>query len=168
MPGRSASSSPLHRLPGLAATAAVTIGLAAWATPAFAATQPAAGSFTEGPETITSAKFAGGNETYTLTREAVFVGTYDGLGQADQRIVIHKNGSANVHMTIAFSGLACGQPAELTFLVTAKVDFVSNTMSGRYVVKPAGSTDDGDARGQGSFSGVPGVGGSYEGRVHCD
>jgi hypothetical protein len=70
--------------------AVIVTTLAALAvSPALAATQTAAGSFAEGPETITSAKFADGNEIYTLTREAIFSGTYSGVGQVDQRIVIH-------------------------------------------------------------------------------
>src|SRR5688572_33170864 len=109
----------MRRMIRLTATAAATIGLAAWASPALGATQPASGSFTEGPETITSAKFADGNEFYTLTREAAFSGSYTGVGQADQRIVIHKDGSAQANMTIDFIGTACGEPVTLTFLVIA-------------------------------------------------
>jgi len=156
----------MRRVSTFIAAAATAIGFAAFAGPAVAATQPAAGSFTEGPETITSAKFADGNEFYTLTREAVFSGSYTGVGQADQRIVIHKDGSAQAHMTIDFVGTACGEPVTLTFLVTATVDFVTNTMSGHYVVKDAGRES--DARGQGTFTGVPGTGGAYEGAIHCD
>jgi hypothetical protein len=157
----------MRHISRLTATAAATIGLAVCASPALGATQPAGGSFTEGPETITSAKFADGNEIYTLTREAVFSGSYVGAGQADQRIVIHKDGSGNVNMTIAFAGTACGEPVVLTFLVTATVDFATNTMSGHYVVKDASGAGS-DARGQGTFSGVPGAGGIYDGAIHCD
>jgi hypothetical protein len=143
---------------GLAAALALAVPTA------LAATQPAAGSFVEGPETITSAKFADGNEIYTLTREAVFSGTYTGVGQVDQRIVIHKDGSFNVNMTIAFSGLACGQPADLTFRVSGQGSFVTNDFTGTYsVIGPAEV-----GKGQGRFSAVPGVGGTYEGDVHCD
>ena len=155
----------MRRVNRFMAAAAMAIGFAAFAGPALAATQPAAGSFTEGPETITSAKFADGNEIYTLTREAVFSGGYSGVGQADQRIVIHKDGSAQANMTIDFVGTACGQPVRLTILVIATVDLVTNTMSGQYVVKDAGGSD---ARGQGTFTGVPGTGGAYNGAIHCD
>ena len=157
----------MRRISRVTMTAAAAIGFAVCASPALAATAPAAGSFTEGPETITSAKFADGNEIYTLTREAVFSGSYVGVGHADQRIVIHKDGSGNANMTIDFVGTACGKPVTLTFLVVATVDFVTNTMSGSYVVKdpgPGGS----DARGQGTFTGAPGSGGLYEGAIHCD
>ncbi len=154
----------MRRISRSTAVAAAAIGFALWASPALAATQPAAGSFTEGPETITSAKFADGNEIYTLTRQAVFSGSYTGVGQADQRIVIHKDGSAEANMTIDFAGTACGQPVTLTFLVVAKVDFVTNTMSGTYVVKDRGASE---ARGSGTFTGVPGTGGAYEGAIHC-
>jgi hypothetical protein len=37
-------------------------------------------------------------------------------------------------MTIAFTGLACGRPATLTFNFSATVDFVNNTFAGRYAV----------------------------------
>jgi hypothetical protein len=145
------------------AVAALATALALVVPAAFAATQPAAGSFIEGPETITSAKFSGGNEIYTLTREAAFTGTYTGLGQVDQRIVIHKDGSFNVSMTIAFVGLACGRPAELTFRVSGQGSFVTNDFTGTYsIVGPAEV-----GKGQGTFSAVPGVGGSYEGQAHC-
>src|ERR671914_3068949 len=91
------------------------LALAALATTASASTQPAAGTFVEGPETILEERESGGNLIIELTRAVVFTGTYTGAGQAYQRIVIHRDGSANLHMTITFSGLACGQPAELEF-----------------------------------------------------
>jgi len=135
--------------------------------PRLASTEPAIGSFTEGPETITSEQFADGNEIYTLTRQAVFSGTYDGVGQAEQRIVIHKDGSANLQMTIAFTGLACGQPAILTFNVSGTADFVTNTFTGHYAI--VGGQAGGDTlRGHGTFSGTPGTGGIYDGSVNCD
>ncbi len=153
---------------GLAVIGAAAMAAAACATPALASPAPAAGSFTETPETITSAQFADGNEIYTLTREAVFTGTYDGVGQVDQRIVIHTDGSAQVQMTIDFSGVACGARATLTFQVAARVDFVTNSMTGNYTVQDAGPSSNHAPRGNGTFTGVPGAGGSYEGQVHCD
>jgi hypothetical protein len=152
----------------LAIIAATVVGTGAWGSPALASTEPASGSFVEGPETITSAKFADGNEIYTLTREAVFSGTYDGVGQAEQRIVIHKDGSANLQMTIAFTGLACGQPATLTFNVSATVDFVDNTFAGQYAVIGKGAPGEHLPRGHGTFSGTPGTGGVYDGAIKCD
>lgn len=146
---------------------ATVVALGAWGTPALASSQSASGSFTEGPETITSAKFADGNEIYTLTREAIFSGSYDGVGAAEQRIVIHKDGSANLQMTIAFTGLACGEPATLTFNVSATVDFVNNTFAGHYAVIGAGEEGGQKSRGHGTFSGVPGTGGIYEGMINC-
>jgi hypothetical protein len=71
-------------------------------------------------------------------------------------------------MTIDFAGVACGQPVTLTFLVTATVDLVANTMSGHYVVKDEDAGDESAGHGQGTFTGVPSVGGMYEGSVHCD
>jgi hypothetical protein len=143
---------------------AVASAFAASASPALAATEPASGTFVETPETITSAKFSGGNETYTLTRDAIFSGTYTGIGHAEQRIVIHSDGSANLQMTIDFEGIVCGEPTSLTFLVTATVDFAANTMDGTYSV----IGDAGAPRGHGSFTGTPSTGGAYEGQLHCD
>jgi hypothetical protein len=143
--------------------AAGLVGLAMLAAPALAATQPAAGSYTEGPETITSERQSGGNTIITLTRDAFLTGTYTGIGHADQRIVIHADGTFNLTMTIDFTGAACGEPVELEFLVTARGDFNSNTLEGKYTV--IGPADFG--KGQGTLVGEPGVGGSYEGEVHC-
>lgn len=136
--------------------------------PALAATQPASGSFTEGPETITSEQFADGNQIYTLTRDAFFSGTYEGVGQAEQRIVIHKGGTANLQMTIAFTGTACGQAVELTFNFSATVDFANNTFAGHYAVTDAGGQGDQALRGRGTFSGEPGTGGIYRGTLICN
>ncbi len=131
------------------------------AAPAGASQQAASGSFVEGPETITSAKFAGNNEIYKLTRDAVFSGTYQGTGDVEQRIVIHGDGSLNVYMTISFSGLACGNPVEdLTFVVVGQGSFVDNAIEGHYVVQ-------GGDNGSGHFTSVPGVGGDYEGMADC-
>jgi hypothetical protein len=157
----------MHFTRRLAVISATVIGLWAWATPALASSQPVSGSFSEGPETLTSEQFADGNQIYTLTREAVFSGTYEGVGQAEQRIVIHKDGSANLQMTIAFTGLACGQPATLTFNVAATVDFVNNTFAGQYAVI-GGERGGLVTRGHGTFSGTPGTGGMYDGSINCD
>jgi hypothetical protein len=141
------------------------------AVPAFASTQPAFGTFSEGPENITSAWAADGNLFFELTREVVFTGTYTGMGQAYQRIVIHKDGSANVHMTITFNGLACGRPATLVFLVQGQVQFdqeFTGPISGTYTVIDSGRTDSRTLRGHGEFEGMAGVGGAYEGEAHCD
>jgi hypothetical protein len=146
------------------------VALAA-AVPALASTQPAAGTFTEGPEMITDEREADGNLIIELTRAVVFTGTYTGAGEADQRIVIHKDGSANVNMTITFTGLACGQPAELVFLVVGQVTFDENFMgeiSGTYTVIDSGQTDSRTLRGHGEFEGLAGIGGTYEGEAHCD
>jgi hypothetical protein len=144
---------------------------AALATTASASTQPAAGTFTEGPETIIDERESGGNLIIELTRAVVFSGTYTGAGQAHQRIVIHKDGSANLQMEITFSGLACGQPAELEFNVVARVTFDENFMgdvAGTYTVIDSGRSDARTLRGQGEFEALAGVGGAYHGRAHCD
>jgi hypothetical protein len=147
------------------------VALGALATTTSASTQPAAGTFTEGPETIVDERESGGNLIIELTRAVVFTGTYTGAGQAEQRIVIHKDGSANVHNTITFSGLACGQPAELEFLVVGKVAFDENFMgpiAGTYTVIDSGRSESRTLRGHGRFEGQAGIGGNYEGRAHCD
>ena len=144
------------------------LALAALGRTAAASTQPAAGTFVEGPETILEERQSGGNLIIELTREVVFTGTYTGVGHASQRIVVHRDGSANVHMTIAFSGVACGHPAELTFRVVGRIQFDENFMgpiAGTYTVIGSGGSD---ARGHGEFAGSAGIGGSYQGRVHCD
>jgi hypothetical protein len=135
---------------------------------AVASTQPASGTFVEGPETIIEEGQSGGNLIIELTRDVVFTGTYSGTGEAHQRIVIHQDGQANVNMTISFTGLACGQPSELTFLVVGQVQFdetFNGPIAGTYTVIGSGGSD---ARGHGEFAGSAGVGGAYEGAVHCD
>jgi hypothetical protein len=139
--------------------------------PASGDTQPAAGTFTEGPETITGEQFADGNDIVTLTREVVFTGTYDGVGQADERIVIHKDGSTNVHIVVAFTGLACGQPATLEFLIEGQGtlnELGTGAIAGNYTLIDNGRFSSRTIRGAGKFEGVAGVGGTYEGDAHCD
>src|SRR5918992_5583600 len=151
--------------------ALAVIGVAALASAASASTQPAAGTFTEGPETILEERQSGGNLIIELTRAVVFSGTYTGGGQAYQRIVIHKDGRANLQMTITFSGLACGQPAELEFNVAARVQFDESFMgpvSGTYTVIDSGRSDARTLRGHGEFEALAGIGGAYQGQAHCD
>ncbi len=152
--------------------AAVVFAIAAMVpASAVASTQPALGTFTEGPENITEERDAGGNLIIELTRAVVFTGTYAGAGEATQRIVIHKDGSANAHMFVTFSGLACGQPAELVFLVVARVTFDLEFMgeiTGTYTVVDSGQTDSRTLRGHGEFDGLAGIGGVYRGEAHCE
>ena len=136
----------------------------ALAAPASASTQPASGTFVEGPETIVSERQSGGNTVIHLTREAVITGTYSGVGQADQYIVIHSDGSFNFHQVIAFTGVVCGQPGTFDMEVAGRGDFNENILTGIYTV--IGPTDVG--RGHGRILSQPGVGGDYEGQVHCD
>jgi hypothetical protein len=136
-----------------AAVLAAVVGLAVAAAPALASTQPAAGTFVEGPEFITDEQQADGNLIFELTRAVVFTGTYTGVGQAHQRIVIHKDGSAQAHMTITFTGVACGQPATLVFLVEGQVQFdqeFTGPISSTYTVIDAGQTDSRTLRGHAS------------------
>jgi hypothetical protein len=153
------------------AVAVAAVALGALAASASASTQPAAGTFTEGPETIVEERQSGGNLIIELTRAVVFTGTYTGAGQAYQRIVIHKDGSANLQMEITFSGLACGQPAELEFNVVAQVTFDENFMgpvTGTYTVVDSGASDSRTLRGHGEFEALAGIGGAYQGQAHCD
>jgi hypothetical protein len=147
-------------------------GALALAPPALASTQPAAGSFIEGPETVTSEHVAGGNLVLELTRDVTFSGTYTGIGQAAERIVIHSDGSTNVHIAIAFAGLACGQPATLEFLLAAQgqldENFENGTVAGAYTTTDSGQTPSRTLRGNGEIDGIAGVGGSYAGQIHCE
>lgn len=132
--------------------------------PAFGSTEPAAGSFSETPETILSETQAGGNTIIHLTRDAFITGTYNGVGHADQWVVIHSDGSFNFRQTIAFEGVVCGEPVELEFRSEGTGDFTANVLTGKYtIVGPAAV-----GRGIGTITGEPGVGGTYEGKVHCD
>jgi hypothetical protein len=47
--------------------------------------------------------------SFHLKRDASFTGSYAGIGHADQRIVIHPDGSFHLVMTIDFDGTACGE-----------------------------------------------------------
>jgi hypothetical protein len=143
---------------------AAAVGLALAAAPALAATQSAAGAFTESPENILEERQSGGNTFIHLTRDAVITGTYNGVGHADQYVVIHADGSFNFHQTIDFTGEVCGQTVTLTFRNVGRGDFTTNELTGYYTViggPPVG-------RGHGTITGVPGTGGTYEGEVHCD
>ena len=143
--------------------AAAAVGLAL-AAPALAATEPSSGTFTETPEVILEERQSGGNLFVHLTRDAAITGTYTGVGHADQYAIIHSDGTFNFHQTIDFTGTVCGQAVTLTFLVVGKGDFNTNTLAGHYTV--IGGPDVG--RGEGELVGEPGVGGTYEGQVHCD
>jgi hypothetical protein len=160
----------MRHLRKLAVTAGAVAALAA-APPALGATEPAAGSFVEGPETITSERQSGGNFIIELTRPVEIDGTYSGGGQAVERLVIHADGSTNVHITIAFAGLACGQPAELEFLFVGQGQLdetlESGTIAGHYTVVDGGQSASRRLRGHGDITGQAGVGGTYEGKAHC-
>ena len=137
-----------------------------------ASTEPAAGTFVEGPETITRRQVADGNLIVYLTREVAFTGTYTGVGQAEERIVIHKDGSTNATIFVEFTGLACGRPATLEFLIVGQGQLDENletgTIAGNWTVIDSGRTDSRTLRGEGKFSGLAGVAGTYEGQAHCD
>jgi hypothetical protein len=154
----------MHTGRNFALILAAAVGLALTAAPALASTQSAAGTFVESPETILEERQSGGNTHIHLTRDAVITGTYNGVGHADQYVVIHADGSFNFHQTIDFTGEVCGQAVTLTFRNVGRGDFTTNQLAGHYTViggPPVG-------RGQGTITGEPGVGGTYEGEVHCD
>jgi hypothetical protein len=98
------------------------------------------------------------------SRSGKEAGTYTGIGHADQWVVIHRDGSFNFHQTIAFKGVVCGQSVELEFRNQGTGDFNTNVLTGSYsIVGPANV-----GRGNGTITGEPGVGGTYEGQVHCN
>jgi hypothetical protein len=147
----------------LAVVLALGVALVVPAAPAFAGSQAASGSFTEGP--VENERFlgvVGGAEVYSLNRDVEFTGTYEGTGRAHQTIAIREDGSAVLHITIRFSGTACGKPATLVFQVVGHGNLFEGQLSGHYAV-----LDRGRLRGIGSFAGVPNVGGDYEGRAQC-
>jgi hypothetical protein len=154
--------------------AVILVAAATLAVPgsASASTQPAAGTFTEGPETITDERFADGNLIIELTREVVLTGTYTGMGEAEERIVIHKDGSTNVHITMEFTGLACGRLTTLDFLIEGQgqldENFETGVIAGIYTVIDGGQSSDRTLRGHGTIEGIAGVSGTYEGQAHCD
>ena len=144
--------------------ALVSVMLAGTATTASASTAPAAGAFVEGPETILSERQSGKNVLIHLTREAVISGTYAGVGQADQFIVIHADGSFNFHQTITFTGVVCGKSVALVFSVVGGGNFDQNVLTAQYTVTGSPAV----GRGNGRIVAAPGVGGTYEGAVHCN
>lgn len=144
------------------------VALAALPTVASASTQPAAGTFVEGPETIVEERESGGNLHLRITRDVVLTGTYSGIGHADERLVIHADGSTNVVATIEFVGTACGQPVTLTFLLEGQGSLVENVIAGSYTIIRGGDSQTGLGRGHGTFVGTAGGAGTYEGDVHCD
>jgi hypothetical protein len=150
----------------LATTALTLAAVIPGSASASASTQPAAGTFTEGPAMNEVARFADGNLILEFTRTVTFTGTYIGMGIADERIVIHKDGSTNVHITIAFTGTACLVPTTLEFLIIGQgqldENFETGVIAGTYATR-----GDGFGHGSGKFSGAAGVGGTYEGQAHC-
>lgn len=139
------------------------VALVVPAAPALAASQPATGSFVEGP--VEDERFVGvvgGAEVYTLSRDVEFSGAYEGSARADQTIAIRADGSVRLELTIRFSGTACGEPATLVFQAVGRGNLFEGELTGRYVV-----FDGGRASGTGSFVGVPNVGGDYEGKAQC-
>ena len=140
--------------------------LAALAATASASPQPASGTFTEGPQTIHEARQSGGNLFLRFTRNVTLTGTYDGVGLSDERLVIHADGSLNIHGTIDFVGTACGAPVHLTFNLVARGSVVENVIVGSYTVIRGGDSETGVGRGNGKIAGTL-AGGEYQGRVHC-
>jgi hypothetical protein len=142
---------------------ALAVALVVPAAPAFAATTPASGTFEEGP--VENERFlgvVGGAEVYSLDRDVWFSGTYEGTARAHQTIAIREDGGALLHITIRFNGTACGKPARLVFQVVGHGNLFEGELRGHYAV-----FDRGRLVGSGSFTGVPNVGGEYEGRARC-
>ena len=151
----------MQRTSRLAAVLAVGAGMAATAAPALAETTTASGTFAEGPAKYVSDRMVGDDEELLATRKVRFTGTYRGMGDAFERILIHPDGTADVQIAIRFEGRACGEPASLVFLIDATSDLVTS-VTGRYLV-----LDGTDVRGSGTFDAVPDVGGPYQGTADC-
>jgi hypothetical protein len=140
--------------------------LSALVATASASTEPASGTFTEGPMTVSDARQSGGNTFLEFTRNVTLTGTYDGVGLSDERLVIHADGSLNLQGRIDFTGTACGQPVHLTFNLVARGSVVDNVVTGSYTVIRGGDPATGIGRGNGKIAGTL-AGGTYSGRVNC-
>jgi hypothetical protein len=140
--------------------------LAALVGNASASRQPASGTFTENPMNISDVRQSGGNTFLRFTRNVDLTGTYVGRGLSDERLVIHADGSLNIHGTIDFVGTACGQPVHLIFNLVARGSVVENVVVGSYTVIRGGDSETGVGRGNGKIAGTL-AGGEYQGQVHC-
>src|SRR5687768_16799271 len=140
--------------------------LAALVGNASASRLPASGTFTENPMNISDVRQSGGNTFLRFTRNVDLTGTYVGRGLSDERLVIHADGSLNIHGTIDFVGTACGQPVHLIFNLVARGSVVENVVVGSYTVILGGDSETGVGRGNGKIAGTLAVG-EYSGRVHC-
>jgi hypothetical protein len=140
--------------------------LAALVGNASASRQPASGTFTENPMNISDVRQSGGNTFLRFTRNVDLTGTYVGRGLSDERLVIHADGSLNIHGTIDFVGTACGKPVHLIFNLVARGSVVENVVVGSYTVIRGGDSETGVGRGNGKIAGTL-AGGEYQGRVHC-
>jgi hypothetical protein len=140
--------------------------LAALVGNASASRQPASGTFTENPMNISDVRQSGGNTFLRFTRNVDLTGTYVGRGLSDERLVIHADGSLNIHGTIDFVGTACGEPVHLIFNLVARGSVVENVVVGSYTVIRGGDSETGVGRGNGKIAGTL-AGGEYQGRVHC-
>jgi hypothetical protein len=80
----------------------------------------------------------GGAEVYTLSRDVQFSGTYTGNARAHQTIAIREDGSALLHISMRFTGTACGKPATLKLQVVGRGNLFEGELTGRYVVFDGG------------------------------
>jgi hypothetical protein len=143
------------------ALALALVGLAALATGALAATQPASGSFIEGREHLLDQRQVGNDWWYTITRNVKFTGTYSGQADFTELVIIAPDGTTHLYGTMAFSGKACGSKANLTFQIVGDGN-QATTIQGTYTVLAAGQQT-----GAGTFTGTPGTAGEYVGTANC-
>jgi hypothetical protein len=132
---------------------------------ASASTQTAGGTFVQGAETIVDERVVGDSIAYTIDREVTFSGTYDGVGQAREVVLVHPDGSTHVAGVIHLTGLICGEPGSVRMVIVGKGSLVEMVVGGTYTVfgAPSGRR----VVGHGAFSGEAGGAGAYEGKAAC-
>ena len=142
--------------------ALAVIALAALATGASAATQPATGAFVEGHEQLLDQRQVGDDWWYTIKRNVKFTGTYAGQADFTELVIIEPDGTTHLYGSMAFSGKACGSKTQLTFVIVGDGN-QATTIEGTYTVTGASGT----TLGKGSFTGTSGTAGAYTGSADC-
>jgi hypothetical protein len=143
---------------GVAALAAATVAVpSASADPGVAA----AGRFKEHSFKVLGQQVVGTDMVIDRSLKVNFKGTFDGTGDAVERVTLHADGSGDVTGLITFSGCVsdrCGT-AELAFEGSSPD---SQFFDGRFTVV-SGTGDLASLRGKGEFSHAPD--GTYSGTV---
>jgi hypothetical protein len=142
------------------------VAVAALATSASAATVAASGQFIEGREHVIDERLVGDDWWYTIKRRVTVTGTYSGHAHFTELVIIEPDGTTHLYGEMEFSGTVCGEQERLRFLVTGHGSQVEGFIDGVYTVVGTGG-DAGDVVGQGTFTGVPGTAGDYDGTAEC-